>query len=167
MRTDSDGVDPLGRPIDDKGPINTNKSRPVERVAPGVIKRKGGQEIEREALTQGPIPVGQSVVTGAGKLRARHVIHAAVMGRDLVTDASLIRSAALSALAKADDLGMKTVAFPALGTGVGGFPLGECARIMRQAILDHAGSGAALEVVELVLFGREAYQEVARALFGE
>jgi len=130
----------------------------------GAIKRKGGQEIEREAVAQGPIPIGQSAATGAGKLSPRYVIHAAVMGRDLVTDASLIRSATLSALAKADELGLKTVAFPALGTGVGGFPLGACARIMRQAILDHAASGTSLEVVELVLFGRKAYEEVVRAL---
>jgi O-acetyl-ADP-ribose deacetylase (regulator of RNase III) len=133
----------------------------------GAIKRKGGLEIEREAVAQGPIPIGQSVVTGPGKLKARHVIHAAVMGRDLVTDASLIRSATLSALAKADELGLKTVAFPALGTGVGGFPLGASARTMRQAILDHAASGTSLEVVELVLFGRKAYEEVARSLSGE
>lgn len=130
----------------------------------GAIKRKGGQEIEREAVAKGPVSIGQSVATGAGRLKARHVIHAAVMGRDLVTDASLIRNATLSALAKADELGLKTVAFPALGTGVGGFPLGACARIMRQVILDHAASGTSLEVVELVLFGRKAYEEVARAL---
>jgi O-acetyl-ADP-ribose deacetylase (regulator of RNase III) len=130
----------------------------------GAIKRRGAQEIEREAIAQGPIPIGQSIVTSAGKLKARHVIHAAVMGRDLVTDASLIRSATLSALAKADELAIKTVAFPALGTGVGGFPLGECAMIMRRAVLDHAASGTALEAVELVLFGRKAFEEVARAL---
>ncbi|MFB3879916.1 MAG: macro domain-containing protein [Armatimonadota bacterium] len=130
----------------------------------GAIKRRGGQEIEQQAMAQGPIAIGESAVTAGGKLRARYVIHAAVMGQELVTNASLIRKATLSALGKADELGLKIISFPALGTGVGGFPIGDCARIMRKAVSDHAGAGTRIEVVELVLFGREAYEEAARAL---
>jgi O-acetyl-ADP-ribose deacetylase (regulator of RNase III) len=130
----------------------------------GAIKRRGGTEIEREATAKGPIAIGESVVTGAGQLKARHVIHAAVMGADLATNADYIRSATLSALARAKDLDLRSIAFPALGTGVGGFPLGECARIMHEAVLAHAKGGTTLETVEFVLFGREAYQAFVSAL---
>ena len=100
----------------------------------GAIKRAGGEEIEREAVAQGPIPLGSAVATSAGRLAARHVIHAAVMGQDLVTSADLIRQATLSSLEVADELGCDSLALPAFGTGVGGFPLDECARIMVEAV---------------------------------
>lgn len=127
----------------------------------GAIKRRGGQEIEREAMAKGPIAIGESVVTAAGKLKAKHVIHAAVMGSDLVTSADYIRRATLSALARAKELGLRSIAFPALGTGVGGFPLAECARIMLAAVREHVGGGTTLETVEFVLFGEEAYRVFA------
>ena len=84
----------------------------------GAIKAKGGVEIEREALKLGPIEPGQAVTTTAGRLRARYCIHAAAMGQDLVTSAELITRATRSALAEAVRLGIESVAFPALGTGV-------------------------------------------------
>jgi O-acetyl-ADP-ribose deacetylase (regulator of RNase III) len=96
----------------------------------GAIKRAGGQEIEDEAVAKGPIPVGSAVATGAGRLKARHVIHGAVMGQDLRTDAGLIEQTTRSCLELADELGCESLALPAFGTGVGGFPLGECAGIM-------------------------------------
>lgn len=109
----------------------------------GAIRRKGGIAIEREAVDKGPIPVGESVVTGAGSLKARHVIHAAVMGQNLSTDADKIKRATQSALEKAVEVGAQTVGFPAFGTGVGGFPMDECARIMVSAVTqyvrDHPG----------------------------
>jgi O-acetyl-ADP-ribose deacetylase (regulator of RNase III) len=98
----------------------------------GAIKRAGGEEIEREAVAKGPIAIGDAVATGAGKLPARHVIHAAVMGQDLVTSADAIRTATRRTLEVAEELGAASVALPAFGTGVGGFPLGECARLMVQ-----------------------------------
>jgi O-acetyl-ADP-ribose deacetylase (regulator of RNase III) len=131
----------------------------------GAIKRRGGREIEREAVARGPIAVGESVVTGAGKLQAKHVIHAAVMGRDLRTDAAKIAAATRSALALARGMGLTSMAFPALGTGVGGFPLEECARVMRQAMLDHAAEGTTLRTIELVLFGPDARMAFSR-VFG-
>ncbi len=96
----------------------------------GALKRAGGDEIEREAVAKGPIAVGEAVATGAGRLPARWVIHAAVMGQDLVTSAEAIRRATRRTLEVADELGADSVALPAFGTGVGGFPLDECARIM-------------------------------------
>src|SRR4051794_26458819 len=92
------------------------------------IKAAGGAEIAREAMAQGPIEPGSAVVTPAGRLPApiRWVIHAATMrGSDLRTDESLIRTATRSALKSADDIGAKSIALPALGTGVGGFPLAQ------------------------------------------
>src|SRR5581483_9545020 len=106
----------------------------------GALKRAGGAEIEREAMSKGTIPVGDAVVTGAGRLVARHVIHAAVMGQDLRTSAEAIARATESALARAEEIGARTVALPAFGTGVGGFPLVECARIMVDRVRAHAGS---------------------------
>jgi O-acetyl-ADP-ribose deacetylase (regulator of RNase III) len=131
----------------------------------GAIKRRGGGEIEREAVAQGPIEIGESVATKAGPLKARHVIHAAVMGSDLATDARKIRRATASALSLAESMGLESIAFPALGTGVGGFPLDECARIMREAVLGHASKDTTLKMVEFVLFGRDAYDAFAR-VFG-
>ncbi len=131
----------------------------------GAIKRRGGLEIEREAVAQGPIEIGESVATEAGALKARHVIHAAVMGPDLATDAGKIRRATASALSLAKSMELGSIAFPALGTGVGGFPLEECARIMRQAVLEHASEDTTLKMVEFVLFGRDAYDAFA-VVFG-
>jgi O-acetyl-ADP-ribose deacetylase (regulator of RNase III) len=96
----------------------------------GALKRAGGEEIEREAVAKGPIAVGDAVATGAGRLPARWVIHAAVMGHDLRTSAEAISGATRRTLEVADELGAGSLALPAFGTGVGGFPLDECARLM-------------------------------------
>src|SRR5262249_627928 len=100
----------------------------------GALKRAGGETIEREAVSKGPIPLGSAVATGAGRLPARHVVHGAVMGQDLRTSGELVRRTTESCLAVADDLGAESLALPAFGTGVGGFPLDECARIMVEAV---------------------------------
>lgn len=124
----------------------------------GALKRAGGPEVEAEALAKGPIPVGEAAVTTAGRLPARYVIHAAVMGQDLQTDAGKIRQATTNSLLRADELDIKTVAFPALGTGVGGFPLGECARIMISEVIQYSAGGTALEGVTFVLFDEVAFE---------
>ena len=124
----------------------------------GAIKRAGGQEIEDEAVAKGPIPIGEAVVTGGGRLKARYVIHAAVMGRDLRTDADKIRQATQNSLRRADELALKSIAFPALGTGVGGFSLEECARVMLDVVRSHSGGGTSLERVVFVLYDEPAYQ---------
>ncbi len=130
----------------------------------GAIKRRGGPEIEREAMAQGPIAVGAAVATTAGALQAKHVIHAAVMGQDLSTNAGYIREATTRALGLARELKLNSLAFPALGTGVGGFPLEHCAQIMRDAVAAHAAAGTTLTVVEFVLFDQAGYDAFARAL---
>jgi O-acetyl-ADP-ribose deacetylase len=118
----------------------------------GALKRAGGGEIEAEAMKKGPVPVGEAVYTRAGKLKARYIIHAAVMGQDLETDAEKIRQATRNSLLRADELGLHTIAFPALGTGVGGFPLEECARIMVREVRRHASGKTRLEKVVFILF---------------
>ena len=96
----------------------------------GALKRTGGDEIEHEAMAQGPIELGTAVATAAGRLHARYVVHGAVMGQDLRTNAELVRRTTQSCLKVSDELGCRSLALPAFGTGVGGFRLDECARIM-------------------------------------
>jgi O-acetyl-ADP-ribose deacetylase len=120
----------------------------------GAIKRAGGEEIEREAMQQGPIAVGEAVATGAGRLRARWVIHGAVMGQDLRTNAEVVRRTTESCLRLADELGAESLALPAFGTGVGGFPVDECAGIMIAAV--GAYEPRSLQRVVFAVFGPDA-----------
>ena len=120
----------------------------------GALKRAGGDEIEREAVAKGPVRVGEAVATGAGALPARWVIHGAVMGQDLRTSAELIERTTRSVLHLADELGVESLALPAFGTGVGGFPIGECARLMVQAVRDH--EPRTLKRVVFAVYGDEA-----------
>jgi O-acetyl-ADP-ribose deacetylase (regulator of RNase III) len=120
----------------------------------GAIKRAGGEEIEREAVAKGPVEVGDAVATGAGRLKARHVIHGAVMGQDLRTDGELIERTTRRCLEVAEELGARSLALPAFGTGVGGFPVSECAGIMVSAVRAHAPGS--LERVVFAVFGAEA-----------
>jgi O-acetyl-ADP-ribose deacetylase (regulator of RNase III) len=130
----------------------------------GAIKRAGGDEIEREAVAKGPIPIGEAVATGAGRLAARWVIHGAVMGQDLRTDAERIRRTTSSCLRVADELGAESLALPAFGTGVGGFPLEECARIMAEAAREH--QPRTLRRVVFAVYGHEARRAFQDALAG-
>jgi O-acetyl-ADP-ribose deacetylase (regulator of RNase III) len=128
----------------------------------GAIKRVGGEEIEREAMAIGGIELGTAVATTAGRLRARWVIHGAVMGQDLRTDADLVRRTTRSCLEVAEELGCRSLALPAFGTGVGGFPLTDCARIMvEEARIFPAES---LEHVIFAVYGSEAYEAFSSAL---
>ncbi len=132
----------------------------------GAIKRKGGQVIEDEAVRQGPIPVGEAVVTGGGALKARYVIHTAAMGQDLITNADLIHQATVNSLKRATELGLQSIALPALGTGVGGFPIHEAAHVMVEAtlaFLRRAPQGP-LQRVLFVLFTPDALQAFQEAL---
>jgi O-acetyl-ADP-ribose deacetylase (regulator of RNase III) len=128
----------------------------------GAIKGAGGEEIEREAVAKGPIAIGDAVATGAGRLAARHVIHGAVMGQDLRTDAATIAATTTRVLEVADELGARSVALPAFGTGVGGFPLEECASLMVGAVRAYEPSG--LERVLFAVYGDEAEQAFLAAL---
>ena len=124
----------------------------------GAIKRAGGPRIEQEAVAQGPIPVGEAVVTTAGRLKARYVIHAAGMGQDLHTNSGKVEQATKNSLKRAEEKGIRSVAFPAIGTGVGGFPVGECARVMIGAAADHLATTSCIERVVFVLFDQAGYE---------
>jgi O-acetyl-ADP-ribose deacetylase (regulator of RNase III) len=128
----------------------------------GALKRAGGDEIEREAAAKGPIAVGEAVATGAGRLPATWVIHGAVMGQDLRTNAQLVEQTTLSVLHLADDLGAESLALPAFGTGVGGFPLDECARLMVHAVRSH--ESRTLQRVVFAVFGEDARRAFEGAL---
>jgi O-acetyl-ADP-ribose deacetylase (regulator of RNase III) len=128
----------------------------------GALKRAGGEEIEREAVAMGPIGLGEAVATGAGRLEAQHVLHGAVMGQDLRTSADLVRRTTRSCLRLADELGARSLALPAFGTGVGAFPLEECARIMVEEAQAH--EPGSLEQVVFAVYGDEARQAFEDAL---
>ena len=128
----------------------------------GALKRAGGDEIEQEAMAQGPIPLGSAVATGAGRLPARWVIHGAVMGQDLRTSAELVRRTTRACLGLADELGCRSLALPAFGTGVGGFPLAECAAVMPEEV--RSFEPQSLERVIFAVFGADAYEAFSSVL---
>lgn len=125
----------------------------------GALRRKGGREIEEEAVAQGPIEIGQAVATTAGRLRAKWVIHAPTMALDFRTDLEKVALATRAALRKAQELGARSVALPAMGTGVGGLDPREVARVMLRAIEEEAGP---LEVI-LVLYDKKTYEAFREA----
>jgi O-acetyl-ADP-ribose deacetylase (regulator of RNase III) len=135
----------------------------------GALKARGGARIEADAMAQGPVEPGEVVVTSAGRLPARHVIHAAVMGQDLQTSAASIERATINSLERAEALALTSIAFPALGTGVGGFPLDRCARTMFAAIHAHVTPATSLRLIRFILLGLPAYRvfaEIAGETFG-
>ena len=115
--------------------------------------------IEEEALRQGPIDIGEAVLTVAGNLPATHVIHAATMGKDLKTDPEKIAAATRSTLALAEKHKMESIAFPALGSGVGGVPPTQSAEAIVSTVIQHVARGqSTLQKVLFVLYQDEAYK---------
>ena len=105
----------------------------------GAIARAGGPAIQQESSAKAPIGLGEAIETSAGAMPARWVIHAATMEMDFRTDAQIIERATRSTLAKAEELGARSLALVAFGTGVGGFSLDEAARIMVRVAREHRG----------------------------
>jgi O-acetyl-ADP-ribose deacetylase (regulator of RNase III) len=122
----------------------------------GAIRRKGGDEIQRECNEIGSIPVGYAAITTGGKLAAKRVIHAASMQLGGSTTAEALRKSTAHALRIAAEHGFKSIAFPAIGTGVAGFPMKECAEIMLHEVAQHLGNGTSLEKIYFVLFDLES-----------
>jgi len=137
----------------------------------GAIHRKGGEQIQRECNEIGSIPVGYAAITGGGKLKARYVIHAASMGLGGIrTTAKTLRTSTAHSLRLAAERHLKTIAFPAVGTGVSGFPMQECAQIMLSEAAQHLQSGTSLETIYFVLFdaaSRDTFQSVWQKLQNE
>jgi O-acetyl-ADP-ribose deacetylase (regulator of RNase III) len=130
----------------------------------GAIKRKGGSVIEDEAVKNGPIPVGEAIATSAGDLNAGYVIHAAGMGADLRTDAGKIESATRNSLLRAEELAIESIAFPSIGTGVGGFSQRDAAKIMIDVATTHAKGDTKLKEIIFVLYGDDAYSAFEKVL---
>lgn len=131
----------------------------------GAIKRKGGVIIEEEAMRQGPVEVGEAVLTTGGNLAATHVIHAAVMGADLKTDGEKIAATTRAVLALATKHRITSIALPALGTGVGRVPAAVSAEAMLGAVVDHLrAGGSTLRRVAFVLYQDDAYKSFTDTL---
>src|SRR5437588_12381483 len=118
----------------------------------GAIRRKGGEEIQRECDAIGSIPVGYAAITTGGKLKARFVIHAASMQLGGKTSAEALRRSTAHSLKIANERGLNTIAFPAVGTGIAGFPLKDCAEIMLREAANHLRRETSLETAYFVLF---------------
>lgn len=133
----------------------------------GAIKKKGGRIIEEEAVKKGPIEIGDAIATSAGELAAKYVIHAATMGMDFKTDEVKLRNSCKNALKVAEDLKIKSIAFPALGCGVGGFPLLACAKIMGQEVLKHLREKeSGLKEIIFCLYDKEALEFFKKGIIG-
>ena len=122
----------------------------------GAIRRKGGEEIQRECDAIGSIPLGYAAITGGGKLKARHVIHAASMHLGGRTSGATLRHSVEHCLRIASERGLKTIAFPAVGTGIAGFPMEECASVMLEEAARHLKTATSIEKIYFVLFDSAA-----------
>jgi O-acetyl-ADP-ribose deacetylase (regulator of RNase III) len=132
----------------------------------GAISRAGGPEVQEESSARAPIGLGEAVETTGGEMPCRWVIHAATMHLGGPTSAEIIRDATASTLRKADELGARSLALVAFGTGVGGFPVDEAARIEVEEVRRHLDSGSTLERVVFAVRGGAAREAFKRALAG-
>ena len=130
----------------------------------GALKRRGGDTIEFEAVRHGPVPLGSAIVTTAGSLAARAVIHAVSLDNNRRTSAPAISQAVRSALDRAREISATSIAFPALGTGVGGYPLDEAARVTVLAVRESLPTLPALRQVVFALRGAAAYAAFGAAI---
>jgi O-acetyl-ADP-ribose deacetylase (regulator of RNase III) len=157
-----------------KGDITTTDTEAIVNAAnnelwmgagvAGAIKGAGGETIEKEAMARGPVMPGEAVSTSAGKLRFKYVIHGAVMGQDLRTTNVLVRQTTIACLNLAEKLKLESIAFPAFGTGVGGFPMTACANIMITAARTFAPLAKHLQRVQFCLFDDVGYGLFRKAL---
>ena len=122
----------------------------------GAIRSKGGPEIQEECDRIGRIPLGEAAVTTGGKLRAKLVIHAASMHLGGRTSEENLRASTRNSLRRASERKVESIGFPAIGTGIAGFPLDRCAQVMLEEVRDHLMGETSVRMVEFVLFDRAA-----------
>jgi O-acetyl-ADP-ribose deacetylase (regulator of RNase III) len=122
----------------------------------GAIRARGGPAIQEECRRLGPIRIGEAAITGGGNLPARHVIHAASMELGGRTAEPGLRESTRNSLLRAHENRLQSIAFPAIGTGIAGFPMERCAEVMLEEIRAHLNSETTLKQVEIVLFDRSA-----------
>lgn len=133
----------------------------------GAIRRKGGPAIQAECDRIGGTFVGGAVITTGGKLKARHVIHAVGPRLGEGDEDEKLRNATLNSLKVADENHLRSLAFPAVSTGIFGFPIGRCAEIMLRTTLEYLRGPTGLERVVFCLFGADSYDVFARQLAAE
>jgi O-acetyl-ADP-ribose deacetylase (regulator of RNase III) len=133
----------------------------------GAISRAGGPDVQRQSDERSPIGLGEAVETTGGAMPCRWVIHAATMELGGPTSAEIIRRATASTLRKADELGARSLALVAFGTGVGGFPLEESARIEVEEARRHLEGGSSMERIVFAVRGGAAREAFERALAGD
>ncbi len=124
----------------------------------GAIRKKGGPKVQEECDEIGPIGLGEAAVTSGGNLKAKYVIHAASMDMDHPTSDESLYDSVKNSLLRASDLNLKSIAFPAIGTGVSEYDPQRCAEIMISEIARLLPEVPSLERVELVLFDPEIYK---------
>ncbi len=130
----------------------------------GAIRRKGGPTIQQECDAVGPVSLGEAAITGAGQLKARYVIHAASMHLGGLTNEGSLRDATVNSLKRAVEKKLTSIAFPAIGTGVAGFPLNRCAQVMLEEVKKHLNGPTTLERIFFVLFDLPALQAFQQTL---
>jgi len=141
-----------------------NKDLKLGSGVAGAIRKKGGPSIQAECDRIGGTPVGTAVITGAGELHAKHVIHAVGPKMGEGDEDRKLSSAVRSALALADRHGLKSIALPAISTGVFGYPIDRCARVTLTEIHRYLQGGTKLEQVVVCLHGEEAFNTFRREL---
>lgn len=132
----------------------------------GAIRRAGGERVERESREAAPISLGEAVATSAGEMPARWVIHAATMELGGGTSAEVIRRCTAATLARAEELGARSLALVAFGTGVAGFPIEEAARIEVEEVRRRLGGSSGIKRVVFAVRGPDAVAAFERALAG-
>ncbi len=133
----------------------------------GAIRRKGGDAIQRECNEIGSIPVGYAAITTGGNLKAKYVIHAASMQLGGRTTPESLRHSTAHSLRIAAERELQSIAFPAVGTGIAGFSMEECAEIMLREAAEHLKNGSSLQIIYFVLFderAREVFENVGKKL---
>jgi O-acetyl-ADP-ribose deacetylase (regulator of RNase III) len=129
----------------------------------GAIRSKGGPAIQEECNRIGPVKIGEAAVTGGGRLPARYVIHAASMRLGGQTSEQGLRGSTRNSLRLAKENGLRSIAFPAIGTGIAGFPMARCAAVMLAEVRAHLEGETSLQQVEFVLFDRAALEAFEKA----
>ncbi len=133
----------------------------------GAIRRKGGPSIQEECGRIGRVPLGEAAITGGGQLKAGYVIHAASMQLGGQTTAENLEASTRNSLLRAEEKKIRSIAFPAIGTGIAGFDTRRCATIMLRTVAERLKTKTSLERVVFVLFdsqSREIFEETWKTL---
>ncbi|HEV2341457.1 MAG TPA: macro domain-containing protein [Candidatus Acidoferrales bacterium] len=133
----------------------------------GAIRRKGGDQIQRECDAIGAIPIGSAAITSGERLKAHHVIHAASMQLGGNTTSQSLRGSTAFSLRIANQHKLRSIAFPAVGTGIAGFPMRECAEIMLEEAAKHLEGQSTVEKIYFVLFDNHSlsvFEEILKEM---